>query len=388
MSEFPVDQVRSVSRNPILWAAWLAALTRARRLFPSRRSVAAWTFAALLCATLIWIASGALSAAAALLIRGLLEHSVMLMALVAIYAFLAIARQRHALVEARRYSWLAAAPIRKSRRKAAYRVLVAIAVTVRGGGIAAVLFLLACIARDLSTLAQLLPPAAAGFFIGAAVGRLAPARRSGPAASRYTPKALATERGPHARLSEISRWPVAQTFAWHRPENARLVVLFALFTVQGGSSLALGLSVVGAWLLAIYLAALLGATVRVARAAASWLRATPLGFTSFLWALSHRTLLHQVIGTAIGIIAVVLLGLPIGLALYLAMLWLTLVLFVVVVGLAEIWRTSDAHALKLSMSVGILGMIEAREHGWAIPLAFALAYWRVRRASALEVRSA
>ncbi len=377
---------RSISRNAILWTAWLVSKARTRQLFASRLSMPVRIAGLLLGAALLWLVFDSLSAAAASLIRVLLEYSGSFMMLVAIYGFVVVERQRRAFRDKRRHSWLTATPIAEPQVKAAHRTLTAIAVGIHGGSVALLVLLLVCIAGDLSVIGRLELSAVAGFLVGALVGRLAPQRRSELVASRYTSAVRAAEWPSPARLSQIARWPIAQVLAWHRPQNARLILLFALFMVQGGSSIALGVSVVAAWVLGFYLAMLLAATMRVARPAVQWLRSAPLSFASFAWALSHRALLHQVIGTVVGMVAVVVLGLPVGLALYLAVLWLTLASFVIVISLAETWRTSDPHFLKLSMSLSVLVAIELREHGWAIPTAFALAYWRSRRAEASEAR--
>jgi hypothetical protein len=176
----------------------------------------------------------------------------------------------------------------------------------------------------------------------------------------------------------LSGWPVAQVRAWGRPENLRILVLIpALFAVQAGSSAVHGLSVLAIWVLGGYLGGLLRAVWHTAKSASDWLRSTPIPFAQFAWAMTRRALLHQFVGTVVAAAVLISLGAPWASALYLSALWLAIVLLSYSIFVVDAYR-SRPPLVRLVLSFATLAIVEAREHGWSIPLAALLAAWHLR----------
>jgi hypothetical protein len=73
----------------------------------------------------------------------------------------------------------------------------------------------------------------------------------------------------------------------------------------------------------------------------------------------------------------VILGSPVLSALYVGGLWLAIVLLACSIGLADSYR-SRRPFIKLALSFAALAIVEAREHGWSIPMAAVLAAWNLR----------
>lgn len=282
-------------------------------------------------------------------IETLADYWVLLALVAAIYAASSISGRRRQFEESKSQSWLIATPIppRSLLISHAIRVLLplmAIAVIV-------LMFVaLAALANQgiAAATEKVAGAAAGGLLAGGAFGWWSGgrARTSGVVPSRYVPR-------PRARSSALSQsssefrhasmrpdaaalagWPIAQVLAWSRPENSRYVLITALLAVQGGSSAIAGLSVVAMYFVASYLAALVSAMTTVAQSAAAWLRATPIALMSFVWSVSRRALLHQIIGAAVAVACMVMLGAPIGMALRIAALWFGL--FVSIAGFASV----------------------------------------------------
>jgi len=193
--------------------------------------------------------------------------------------------------------------------------------------------------------------------------------------SRYAPSArpLATA----ASLASLSHWPIAQTFAWGRPENLRaLVIVCLLLGVQAGSSALHGLLILSVWLAGGYLGSLLLAVPRAAIAAAEWLRTTPLAFGRFAWALARRALLHQAVGLALMASGLVAMGAAPSLALYFAVLWLSFVVLVYTLSAADAYQGCSP-TVKLALSFAGMVAIESRFQAWSIPAALLVAVWRL-----------
>ena len=219
---------------------------------------------------------------------------------------------------------------------------------------------------------------AAATVLGAAIGWWS-ARRSRADAlegSRYVGR-IKSATLQFLLSAALSGWPLAQVRAWGRPDNLRILLMVAMLAVQAGSSALVGLSVVAIWLLGGYLAGLLAAVLQTANLAAHWLRSTPIPFAQFAWALTRRALLYQVVATAVGIGLMVILGAPLLSALYIGALWLTIVLLSCSIGLAESYRARPPF-VRMAVSFAALAIVEAREHGWSIPLAALLAAWHLR----------
>jgi hypothetical protein len=154
----------------------------------------------------------------------------------------------------------------------------------------------------------------------------------------------------------LSGWPIAQVLAWSRPENSRYVLIAALLAVQGGSSALTGLSVVAMYLVASYLAALLSAMTAVAKSAAIWLRATPITMMGFVWSVSRRALAHQLVGVALAIVCMLLLGSPMSMALQVAALWLGLFISISGFALVDNYR-GRSPLVKIVLSIAAFAAI-------------------------------
>jgi hypothetical protein len=154
----------------------------------------------------------------------------------------------------------------------------------------------------------------------------------------------------------LAGWPIAQVLSWSRPENSRYVLVAALLAVQGGSSAVAGLSVVAMYFVASYLAALVSAMTTVARSAAIWLRATPITLMGFVWSVSRRALVHQLIGIALAIVCMILLGAPVGMALQVAALWIGLFISISGWALVDHYR-GRSPLVKIALSIAAFAAI-------------------------------
>jgi hypothetical protein len=125
------------------------------------------------------------------------------------------------------------------------------------------------------------------------------------------------------------------------------------------------------WALVAYLGALLLAVPRVARAAADWLRSTPITFWAFAWPLARRTLLHQFAGTLAGVPVMVVLGAEPLTAIYAGSVWLALVALVTAMSLADGYRARSQVA-KIPLSILAVLLTEQRAQAWGISLAMLL----------------
>jgi hypothetical protein len=296
------------------------------------------------------------------------------------HASFAASRRRRAAEASQRRSWLTAAPIpaRQIRIAVFVRVLAPLAAQAVGAlAIVTMCALAANATRALVVQTDLL--VLAGFVIGALLGLFWRRRQAQARAedSRYVrmPAVSATPLAPS--LDGLARWPIAQTLAWHRPENLRVLLVVGMLAVQAGSSALHGLCVVAVWLFAGYLAALVSATRRTALDAARWLRSTPLGFGQFAWTLARRPLLHQLIGTIVLAGGLCALGSNVLMAAYLAAVWLSLVVMLSAIWLAAAYL-GRSPTLKVALSIATFAGVEVRGHAWAIPFAIAMTAWHVR----------
>ncbi len=366
-----------IRRHPLLFTWCLKTRNACRRAFATPGRVLGTLTAAIAVGGLFWWGVAAVPHDCVRQVSALLrQYAIALAVMAAIHSLLLVTRTRERATDAHRASWLAAAPLHPRT--------MGLAILVRTVGIAGLHLALialplagiAILADDLHLNAQSVALVATGFATGGLAGWFLPPRKMQMReASRYAPK-LRQAASQRCTDRALAHWPVAQALAWHRPENSRVVVLVALLAVQGGTSIAGGLAVVGAWLLAIHLATLLQAVIHTGPAAARWLRSTPIRFAAFAWALSRRVLLHQSIGTAVAVAMGIVLGAPPLLAIYLGGCWLVLVAMVSAIVLADAYR-SRRSGLKLVMSMVAFAAIELREQGWAVPLALVLGLWHV-----------
>lgn len=268
----------------------------------------------------------------------------------AVYAASSVARRRRRIHELHLQSWLIAAPIPQASVRASQAVRTLMPIIVQFLGVTAPILL----AAGVNTAGKVVAAIAAGLLIGAVVGwrasvEQAKARTPG---SNYVP-------GKHSGGAQaLSVWPIAQVLAWSRPENSRYVLIVALSAVQGGSSAILGLSVVALYFIGSYLAALLSALISVAKSASVWLRSTPMALGEFVWILSRRALIHQVLGTTLIATFILMLGAPLMLTLQIAALWLSLVVSVSGCALVDCYR-GRSPAMKVALCFLVWGAVLA-----------------------------
>jgi hypothetical protein len=308
----------------------------------------------------------------------LAAHAPILAAVAGVHALLAIARRREHAKRSQARSWLVATPGFVAARTQAY--VIQVAGPLLGQLMLAGIFIAVLrVGAGGTGLPKLLYWLAGGVALGAAMGTLWRRRAAEDRTedSRYVPRAR--DRAHVPSLAGLSRWPVLQAIAWHRPENSRVLFLLAALSVPLGSSAILGLAIVAFWTLASYMTTLLRAVSHVGREAAAWLRATPIGFARFAWALSGRALVHQVIGTVLVGGTLSLVGTPLPTVARLGAAWLAIVVLVSAVALAEAYRARPA-TLRIVMYASATLAAEYRAHGWAFPIAVLLAAVQVRGA--------
>ena len=314
------------------------------------------------------------------LFEGLLEYRVLTIAAVGLYAAFAVGRQRERAEVRYTQFWLAAAPVRTYSRTLAILVVTLLPLAAQLLAMC-VLFVAMGVAGNVAAaiVGRVVLWVSAATTVGAAVGWWS-ARRSRADAlegSRYV-GGVKPRSGTLPSLAALSGWPLAQVRAWGRPENLRILVLIpALFAVQAGSSAVHGLSVLAIWVLAGYLGGLLRAVWHTARSASDWLRTTPIPFAQFAWAMTRRALLHQFVGTVVAAAVGTGLGAPWPSTLYVSVLWLAIVLLSYSIFVVDAYR-SRPPLIRLVLSFATLAIVEAREHGWSIPLAALLAAWHFR----------
>lgn len=365
-----------LQRHPLLLAEWLAV----RNLWMRARAHALKAIAAggtALGAALVVLMT--LRAQFPAVFAGLLAYRVLMLVAVAAYALFAVGRQRRRAEVRYTQFWLAAAPVRQYSRTLAILVVSLLPLAVQ---LLAVCVLLAAMGLVSGVAAASVGGAllwiAGGAVIGATIGWWSAKRSRADAleGSRYVRQVKAcTDTVPSA--AALSGWPLAQVRAWGRPDNLRILLMVAMLAVQAGSSALVGLSVVAMWLLGGYLAGLLSAVLQTASLASRWLRSTPLPFMQFAWAVCRRALLHQVIATALASGLMVILGSSLLSAVYVGALWLGIVLLACSIGLADSYRARRPF-IKLALSFAALAIVEAREHGWSIPIAALLAACNLR----------
>jgi len=364
-------------RHPLLFAEWLAAcnlLRRAQAHVPTVLAAVLGVFAALA----VFLLTFAPRFRA--VFEGLLEYRVLTIATVALYAAFAVGKQRERAEVRYTQFWLAAAPVRQYSRTLAILVVTLLPLTAQ---LFAVCVLLATMgiagSVDAAVVGKVMLWVAVATIMGATAGWWS-ARRSRADAlegSRYVGAAKPrTETVPSA--AALSGWPIAQVRAWGRPENLRILVLIpALFAVQAGSSAVHGLSVLAIWVLGGYLSGLLRAVWQAGSAASDWLRSTPIPFAQFAWAMTRKALLHQLVGTAVAAAVMISLGAPWPSTLYVSALWLAIVLLSYSIFVVDAYRSRQP-LVRLILSFATLAIVEAREHGWSIPLAALFAAWHLR----------
>jgi hypothetical protein len=365
-----------LQRHPLLLAEWLAL----RNVVSRARAYAL---------AVVGAAVGIIGACAVLLLTlrshfptvfaTLLAYRVLMLVAIAAYAVVAVSRNRRRAEVRYTQFWLAAAPVRQYSRTLA--ILVVTLLPLASQLFAACVLLVAMGLAggvELTTVGESLAWIVGGAAIGAAIGWWS-ARRSRADAlegSRYV-RQVKPRTDTVPSTAALSGWPLAQVRAWGRPDNLRILLMVAMLAVQAGSSALVGLSVVAIWLVGGYLAGLLTAILQTASAASHWLRSTPIPFARFAWAVTRRALLYQFLGTVFAVALMLILGSPLLSALYVGGLWLGIVLLSCSIGVAESYRARPPF-VRLVLSFAALIVVEAREHGWSIPIAAVLAAWHLR----------
>ncbi|HEY0685052.1 MAG TPA: hypothetical protein VGD45_22125 [Steroidobacter sp.] len=269
-------------------------------------------------------------------------------AVTAIFAWTTVGRRRRHVEESQSQSWLIATPISPSslRLSSAIRTLFPV-VAVFAAVLALSLVVILLNYGVAPAVGRVIAAFSAGLFIGGVAGWWIAGRepkQTGVVAPRYVPSPRFRSKSEPARValkpdaSALSRWPILQVLSWSRPDNSRYVLIVALLAVQGGSSAIAGLSVVAMYFIASYLGTLLLAMMPVAKSAASWLRSTPMTLSEFVWSLMRRALVHQLAGTAVAVVVMLLLDAPLAMAVQIGALWLGLVISVSGFALAENYR--------------------------------------------------
>jgi len=365
-----------LQQHPLLLAEWLAARNLRARARAHALKIIAGGGAALGAAAFVLVT---LRQQFPAMFEWLLAYRVLMLVAVAAYALFAVGRQRRSAEVRYTQFWLAAAPVRQYSRSLAILVVSLLPLAAQLLAASVLLAAMGIVAGvAAATVAASLLWIAGGAAIGATIGWWS-ARRSHADAlegSRYVRQVKArTDTVPSA--AALSGWPLAQVRAWGRPDNLRILLMVGMLAVQAGSSALVGLSVVAMWLLGGYLAGLLTAVLQTASMASHWLRSTPLPFAHFAWAVCRRALLYQIVGTMLAIALMVILGSPVLSALYVGGLWLSIVVLACSIGVADSYRARRPF-LKLAVSFAALAIVEAREHGWSIPIAAVLAAWQLR----------
>ncbi len=382
----PPRLVRSLQRRPLLLAGAVAFHNRIRMLAAGRKRGELAALAAIAIVGALVLVFALQEPTLGRVVPWLLSHWALVVAVVFFYVGSLVARLRRDLEKAGRGSWLAATSrVQPERGKAiAERVLAALLWRfVVGAALASLLALHRSVAIvQASQLAGLI---AAGALLGTAGGWWLSTRTQRAAAegSRYVPRFGRVRKSHAPSAAALSRWPMAQAFAWSRPENTRFLLAAAILSVPGGTSAVGALSVLAMWLLLSYLVALLRALPLVARSASEWLRSTPIGFWAFAQSIAARALFHQCCGTLIATGVLLTLGTPLPAALYVAALWLAVVVLVTAVALADGYRGCSS-PLKLALALAAALLAEERGQGWGISIALVIGAWHVRRGAAYE----
>jgi hypothetical protein len=377
----PRGTPRWLERHPVLLADWLAACNALRRSTANRRRSLMVVAAALLGVTAL-AAAAPLASRAANLVGTLCAYWVATFVVCAMYAAVSVSRRRRSSRQQFAGSWLVAAPMGHRSLAVSHAVRSLLPLLLQSAGAMLLIAVLARLSAAPSGIARRVEACVgAGAICGALVGwwLLRFREHEHAVGSRYV---LRARTGAQLRPSDagLAGWPLAQVMAWSRPENSRVLLLAALFAVQGGSSALHGLAVVASWFAASYLSALLSASVRATREAAAWLRSTPMPFLRFAWSISRCSLLHQFAGSIVAVGLFVAVGSSWAMALYLAGLWMAIVVLVSTIALAECYR-GRAPTISIAVSLAALAAIESRARGWSIPCAALMTAWHLRRAA-------
>ena len=357
---------RWLHRHPLALTTAVTWVNRIRRL-ERRWSVSSFIAITVLAALLLTLVAAA--DWTRFVMQQALNYSGIVVAASGLYAASLMSRHRRTIETVRAKSWLVATPLasRGSMQTLLLTVLPLVWRTAALVGLAVLLSLDASVSVEQSL--QLSALIAIGTAAGGPCGWWLSRDRSAQAkpTSRYTPR-----RRPETSIAPstdaLAHWPIAQAFAWGRPENARLLLGAAILTIPGGTGILGALFILGTWTVGYYLVGLLIAIPHVGRAALQWLRSTPITFWDFAWPLVRRALLHQVIGTFAAMGVALALSASLSTAMYLGVIWLAFVVLIWTISLAEAYR-GRSFATKNAISTLAALVAEARVHGLGVSIA-------------------
>jgi len=380
-----------IARRPYLFALLLTSRNRAFRLAERRM------FFAAAITTLLAVVAGAVLAIHFLGGQKINEwlayvdaHSIWLAIIAALQTATTVTRRRKQLRAALRDSWLTATPrsaltVRSSLIFGVMWVpLVQLAIVV------ALLLILEHAGRgDAVTLHRLMLIVGGSFACGAVLGSLVPLkqRRNDRPGSRYVPGTKSTTHSPAtASLTALSRWPIAAALAWATPDTVRWPLMAAMLAVMSGSSIIGGLSVVGFWMLIVYMIAVCSSTLRVANEAATWLRVTPLSFRRFATAIGVRSFVHQLVATALIAAFLAFDKLTALQAVLFVAPWMAFVMVAYSTGIAHCFYNRRGARFGIALSAVSIAVAEALQRGAAVPLALLICAWQLRMSARVADR--
>jgi hypothetical protein len=367
-------------RYPLGLTTAIAFVNRAERLFTARRGRAVAVAMGLAFLAGLLAALLATTGRAAFIVQQALSYGGILVAASGLYGASLISTRRRKLELVRARSWLIATPRVAGASSATTALLTIVPLVWRLAVFVAFTSLLSLnaavtIEQSLRLGALTTVGAVFGALCGWALSRPSATRRR--EGSRYTPRPKRNPAPMAPSGAALSHWPIAQAFAWGRPENARLLLGAAVLTVPAGSGLLGALFILVTWIVGSYLVALLIAIPRVAQSASEWLRSTPISFWEFAWPLARRALLHQLCGATIGSSVLLMLGSGLSTAVYFGTLWMILVVLTAVISLADCYRARSP-GVKTTLSLLTVLLAEGRAQGWGLSLALLLTALHLR----------
>ena len=371
-------------RYPFVAVFWLSARNRLQRVASRKLGLVGPPLAFILCASvLLWASRIAYPVQLAAWLGFAEAHAGWVLLLAALQSASTVATRRRKLTTALSQSWIAATP----------RAVATLRSSIVAGTLWAALWQWALISlvlaadalgnADASAAWHLLQLIAVGFAGGTCGGWLIPSkpRVTSVFGSRYVPR---TKTAPGERitpsLSGLSRWPVAQTFASAPPDVVRWPLMAAMLAVGAGSSIVAGLTVVGFWMIVLYMVTLLRTTLRVARQAAKWLRETSLPFTVFFTTIATRSFVHQIVAfMAITGFLVMNSKMSFFDAALAASPWIALVILSYSITLTFSFHMQRGAGISIAAMALLITALEALQRGLAVPLSLLIAAWQFNR---------
>ena len=195
--------------------------------------------------------------------------------------------------------------------------------------------------------------------------------------SRYAPRPR-RERHVGASTHALTLLPIARALTWYRPENARMFFLVTVLLLPAGISAQAAAGALIILGLMSYAGTLARAVMQTGTQTAQWLRATPLRFAAFAWPLMRRAIVHQALVTMVIGALLSALGMNLGAVLYLALLWLTLVLMIWVLWLRGCYHSERVWLKAVGSVAGTLGLEQWTPRGFGMIFAVLWTAWHLR----------